>query len=134
MDEFMLTDDKVIEQFAVNQDRLFAGKSSRISTKAAAAAQQFLKKDVLPHFAYEERYIFPGLLRAGLGDEVANDVAEIRKDHRALIKEIKELTALLAKEKLTSEDVVVLREAMRAFGKHLQRHAVKENKLFPSLV
>ena len=134
LDEFILKDDEVLKQFAIHCDRFIAGKTTRLSTRAAEAMQQFFKHHVIGHFAYEERHIFPGLLRAGLGGDVARAVAEIRKDHRVLIKEVKRLTALLATPKPSPEELAVLREAMMAFGKGLQRHSVMENKLFPSLV
>lgn len=134
VDELILKDDEVLVQFVANHDRLFASKKTRVSARAATATKQFFKQHVLGHFAYEERHIFPGLLQAGLGADVARAVADIRKDHRALSKEVKQLTALLAAAKLSRADMATLRVAMTAFGKHLERHSAMENKLFPSLV
>jgi len=134
VNEFILKDDEVLVQFFANQDRLFASNKARVSARAASATKQFFKQHVLGHFAYEERHVFPGLLQAGLGPDVARAVADIRKDHRALCKEVKQLTALLATTELSRADMAKLRVAMAAFGKHLERHSTMENKLFPSLV
>jgi len=134
LDKFILKDDEVLLQFVANYDRLFASNQARVSARAAMATKQFFKQHVLGHFAYEERHIFPGLLQAGLGADVARAVAEIRKDHQALSKEVKQLTALLAAAELSRADVANLRVAMAALGKHLERHSAMENKLFPSLV
>ena len=133
-DEFILKDDEVLEQFAVNFDRLFANPRGCSSATARAAAEYFLKHHVLGHFAYEERHVFPGLLRADLGESVVEGVAAIRQDHRALIKEIKQVIASLAKAVRSSAEAEALRIAMVALQDHLQRHATLENKLFPSLV
>ena len=130
----ILNDDKVVAQFAENCDRLFAGKTARVSAKSAATVQKFLNQQLCGHFAYEERHILPELLRAGRGAEVARTVAEIQQDHRALIQEIHELTRLLAAENSGGPERQALRVAMAAFRKHLQQHSALENTLYPSLV
>jgi len=116
-------------EYVENVNRLFAGGAPDVTKKARASARRFLNEQLLAHFAGEEQHIFPALLDADLGKKVVQRIADLRKDHKQFVKQINKLDKLIA-----GPVGPALRKALTGFSVRLQKHAAKENELFPSLI
>jgi hypothetical protein len=127
-------DHEVLSLYIESFNRMFAQSSPQVMRDAAEAVKLFLTRKVVDHFAYEERHIFPALLQANPGEGVRNRVSEIQAEHKLLLKEAKRLDKILAQEELAYDRAGFLRKAMLDFLHHLEKHASRENALFPSLM
>ena len=127
-------DHEILSLYIESFNRMFAQSSPQVMRDAAEAAKLFLTKKVVDHFTYEERCIFPALLQANPSEEVRHLVSEIQADHKLLLREAKRLHKILAQEELAYDRAGFLRKAMLDFFHHLEKHASKENELFPSLL
>ncbi len=132
--QLILRDDELLLEYVENFNRIFYRDTSKLTPVAVAKLKRFVNQKLRGHFAYEERRIFPALLRAGFGVKVTLCIAGLRKDHARFLKETKRLSRLLSTPAPTAADFKVLRKALLDFGARLRKHSTKENELFPSLV
>jgi iron-sulfur cluster repair protein YtfE (RIC family) len=86
----------------------------------ARALAEFLERHLRPHFAVEERIVFPAAREAGA--DVARLVSQLVVEHRSMIEAVQSLAA----------DNVATAERLAAFGERLNAHIRLEDRtLFP---
>jgi hypothetical protein len=126
-------DHEMLDQYMACYKRIFTRTSAKAVRKATEATRHFLRKKVVEHFAFEERRIFPALLEAFPSEGVADLVLKLRADHKRLMQEARRLDQMLADETAAYNRPSSLRKGMLNFFHRLEKHAAKEDELFPLL-
>jgi iron-sulfur cluster repair protein YtfE (RIC family) len=129
-----MADHEILSQYVEHFNQIFGDESSEDIRKEIDEIKLILNEKVVDHFAYEEEHIFPGLLEAISGKGVSDVVSILRKEHVLLLKQAKRLNEMLSDEEADGTCTGELRKAMLDFLGDLDRHASKENELFPSLM
>ena len=130
----VMADHEILSHYIEHFHRLFAGESPKNQRSEIDDIRMILTKKVVEHFAFEEEHIFPGLLKAIPGEETSEAVSILRKEHVSLRKEAQRLNEMLADQDLDGTPTGELRKVMLDFLADLEKHAAKENQLFPSLM
>lgn len=113
---------------------MFVDGSPGNTPKEIGEIRLILNEKIMAHFAYEEEHIFPALLQGSPSQETSDAVSILRKEHVSLRKEAQRLNEMLSDEGSDGNLTDVLRKAMLDFFISLEKHAAKENQLFPSLM
>ena len=129
-----MADHEILAQYIERFNRMFADESPKNMREEIDGIKQIINQKVVDHFAYEEEHIFPGLLHAIPSKEVSDAVSILRKEHVSFLKQAKRLNEMLSDQDPDGNLTDVLRKAMLDFLANLERHAAKENELFPSLM
>ena len=114
--------------------RMFAHPSPKVARQATAAVRHLINRKIVDHFAYEERHILPALLKINPSEKVLRGVTKLRLEHQSLLSEAKRLDRLLADETTAYNHPSQLRKAMLHFFHRMEKHAAKEDELFPSML
>jgi len=129
-----MADHEILSQYIERYNRMFADESPKNMREEIDGIKLIVNQKVVDHFAYEEEHIFPGLLQAIPSKEVSDAVSILRKEHVLLLKQAKRLNEMLSNQDHDGNCTSALRKAMLDFLANLERHAAKENELFPSLM
>ena len=132
--ERALADHALISQYTDSIGRMFGGGHAELVRAATETARQFLTKKLVQHFDYEEQQIFPALLQPTVSETVRRLVLEIQDEHESLLEEAQQLDKMLAAHEAGGDHEDSLRQAMLSFLQKLEKHSVKENELFPSML
>lgn len=112
-----------------NFRRLFKGATPRDAVQQFADIQTFITERIVPHFADEERCIFPVLLAGGPTPDEIRIITELAEEHVLMQAEIQQLDGLLKKVTLT-KCKGQLWTTLRDFFAILEKHVAKEDRLF----
>lgn len=129
-----MADHEILSYYIEHFHQIFADESPKNLRAEIDDIRMILNEKVVDHFAYEEEHVFPGLLKAISGEETFAAVSILRKEHVSLRKEAQRLNEMLADQDLDGNPSAELRKAMLDFFISLEKHAAKENQLFPSLM
>ena len=127
-------DHEILDLYIQSFNTIFGRSSPKAIRESTKAARLFLSRRIVDHFAYEEQRIFPSLLENGASEEVRKLIARLREEHQALVRDAKRLDKILGKEENAYNRTPLLRKSMVGFFHKLEKHASKENELFPSLL
>ncbi len=130
----VMADHEILSHYIEHFNQMFVDGSPTNLRKEIDEIKQILNHKVVEHFAYEEEHIFPGLLKAVSAEETSDAVSILRKEHVSLRKEAQRLNEMLSDEGPDGNLTGELRKAMLDFFISLEKHAAKENQLFPSLM
>lgn len=130
----VMNDHKLIADYVEQFRKAFLPSSSKGIAGAVGALQSLLEKRLLEHFTTEERHLFPALLSANLGGNIAQQIAALRQDHGQLLRDAKELCAMLCQRPEVGAGAGQRMENMVNFLNRLEEHRVKEDMLFHSLL
>ena len=129
-----MADHEILSHYVEHFNEMFVDGSAKNIREEIDAIKQILNEKVTAHFAFEEEHIFPGLLEAIPGQETSDAVSILREEHVLLRKQAERLNEMLSDENPDGTLTGALRKAMLDFLVNLERHAAKENELFPSLM
>lgn len=130
----VMADHEILSHYVEHFNEMFADGSARNLREEIAAIKQILNEKVPAHFAFEEEHIFPGLLAAIPSRETSDAVSILREEHALLRERAEQLNQMLSDENPDGNLSDTLRHALLDFLANLERHAAKENVLFPSLM
>jgi len=129
-----MADHEILSHYVEHFNRMFVDGSAKNMREEIDEIKQILNEKVIAHFAYEEEHIFPGLLEVIPSQETSDAVSILREEHELLRKQVKQLNEMLSDEDPDGKLTGALRTTMLDFLANLERHAAKENELFPSLM
>jgi iron-sulfur cluster repair protein YtfE (RIC family) len=137
--ERVVADHALLLKYMENVDKLSANGSAKAKWDAVDGIKKFIGTQLVSHFSAEERYVFPVLVEADPTPRVKRLVAELSAEHKSMLKEVARLNKLLAAKDGGSHHGGVqakeeLEEGLLNLLHALQKHALKENELFPSLL
>ena len=131
--EKALADHSILAGYFESFNTLFIDKTSEITARTTNEIREVMKK-VVDHFGHEEQRLFPSLLKADPSDQTAQFVADLREEHKSLLRKIDQLLKILVNENSANKRKSLLQRLLQDFSDDLEKHANKENELFPSLI
>jgi iron-sulfur cluster repair protein YtfE (RIC family) len=130
----VMADHEILSIYIERFNRLFVDDSPGNVQKEIGEIRLILNDKIMAHFAYEEEHIFPALLQGDPSQKTSDAVSVLHKEHVSLRKEAQRLSEMLTDEDSEGNLTDLLRKAMLDFFISLEKHAAKENELFPSLM
>ena len=130
----VMADHEILSQYIEHVNEMFADGPPKNLREEIDGVNQILNHKIVTHFAYEEEHIFPALLKALPGKDVSEAVSILREEHEVLLKQAKRLNEILSDQDPDGQCTGALRRRMLDFLANLEKHASKENELFPSLM
>ena len=127
-------DHEILDLYIRCYNRILSRASPSALRDATEGMRLFLRKKVVEHFAFEERTLFPALLDAFPDEAVADLVSDLRDDHKRLLRQAERLDKTLTDETAAYNRASLLRKGMQQFFHSLEKHAIKESELIPSLL
>lgn len=92
--------------------------------------EDFFKRNVTEHFAFEEEIVFPAILAKVATPEAIKLIPELQKEHRIILEELKEFQKIISAAAIPLDEETSLK--LNVVGKRiinsLQRHAAEEDK------
>lgn len=126
---------EAVSEYVANLDQLVPLLREMDATRKIGGMKAFLERNVVEHFAFEENAAFPALLAVDPHPTTRDLVAELLKEHKVLLQEVKELNEMLLQGDLNDGEYVPrVERAFRAFFGRLQKHAAREDNLFIPLL
>jgi iron-sulfur cluster repair protein YtfE (RIC family) len=129
-----MADHEILSLYFERFNRMFVDGSPGSTQTEIGEIRLILNEKIMAHFAYEEEHIFPALLHCDPSQETSDAVSILRKEHVSLRNEAQRLNEMLPDEEPDGNLADVPRKAMLDFFTSLEKHAAKENELFPSLM
>ena len=126
-------DHELITRVTETAHRLFAGERPVDADQQFANLQQILTVKILEHFAFEEKFVYPGLLAGNPDANVVQIITELLLEHAPMVEAIQRLNARIYHRSLTDYTGDLWIEVMD-FLSDLVAHAAKEDRLYQSVV
>ncbi len=111
--------------------RLLGGDRSPAAVEQFANIQNLISEKIGEHFAYEEKQVFPLLIRENPSENVIQTVAELCREHTTLLTEAQRLSVKIQPIRLADSTNELWVEIMEFFS-DFYHHLSKENQLFKS--
>ena len=126
-------DHEIITRIMESSHRLFVGERPPNAPELFSNLQQLLTVKILEHFAFEEKYVFPGLLAGNPDSKVVKIITELLMEHPPLVEVVQQLGAAIYQRNLTNcTDEIWL--GVMEFVSDMQNHACKEDRLYQLLL
>lgn len=132
----MIKDHIEVSEHLENLQELFGLLLTEEGWSNIKSVEDFFERNVVSHFEFEEKVVFPAILLKATTEESVKLILELQKEHGVILKELEGFRKIVSESNfpLSKETNEILKTAGREIRDNLLRHAMKEDKeLLPIL-
>jgi iron-sulfur cluster repair protein YtfE (RIC family) len=132
----LIEEHETVSEYLENFKEIMDFQYKQISWQRIEPIETFFKRNIISHFEFEEKIVFPVLLSEVATPDIIKLISELEEEHKAILAEIEEFRKIISEHATPPDKETRLR--LERVGKkiidNLLGHAAKEDdKLLPIL-
>ena len=132
----LIKDHEEVSEYLENFEEILGFLYKKETWRKIKPVEDFFKRNVISHFEFEEKIVFPAILSGAATPKSVKLILELHKEHETILRELKEFGKIISENTIPPDKEGKLK--LNAVGKRiidsLLKHAAKEDdNLLPIL-